>query len=283
MPDPLYFNGRFTTTDEKVLGVEDRGLQFGDSIYEVLKFLRGRALFLKQHYARMIGGLAELEIPSPWTEPEFASLCRDLLARTEASEGLLYVQITRGEAERVHFWPEKLSPTVIAYPRAFQFPDAVRKERGIAVITMPDARWKSCNLKTTNLLPNVIGKKRAQREGADEAIFLTDGAVTEGASSSFFAVREGKVITHAAEPCILPGTVRDEVISIALEQKIRVDERPVRETELYGLDEAFITSTSQGVMPVTTIDGRTIANGRRGEVTEIVQREFAAREEREAG
>jgi D-alanine transaminase len=274
MSDPLYLNGTWTTTDAKVLSVEDRGLQFGDSVYEALKFLRGAPLLVGRHYARMRAGLEEIEIPLPWTEEEFLRLMRELVARSGLEEGLIYLQVTRGEAERAHFYPEGMTPTTIAYARKAKFPDAAKKEKGIAVITVPDQRWRRCNIKATTLLPNSLAKKQAQRAKADEALFMDGGEVTEGASSTFFAVREGRLITRTADCSILAGTVRDEVISLALAAKIRVDERPVREAELYALDEAFVTSTSLGVMPVTAIDGRTIGSGRRGELTARVQRLF---------
>lgn len=274
MADVLYVNGQWATTDDRVIGVEDRGLQYGDSIYEVLKFLRKRPLFLGDHFRRLAQGLATLEIPNPFDEGSFARLCAELLGRSSATDGLLYVQVTRGEAPRAHFWPEGIAPTVIAYARDTPFPTPEKKKKGIAVITVPETRWKSCFLKSTNLLPNAMAKKAAQRAGAAEALFLDGHEVKEGASSSFFAVRDGRLITHATEPCILPGTVRDLVISIALEARIRVDERPVKERELYQLDEAFITATSQGVMPVTAIDGRQVGEGVRGPLTERLQRAF---------
>ena len=283
MADVLYINGRYTTTDEKVIGVEDRGLQFGDSVYEALKFIRGAPLLVDRHYARMRAGLDELEIPIPWREEEFRPFLQDLVSHSGLVDGLIYIQVTRGEAQRAHFYPEGMTPTVIAYARAHRFPDAAKKEKGIAVITMLDERWARCNVKATTLLPNSLAKKKAQRAGAEEAIFLDGEGVTEGASSTFFAIREGRIITRTADCSILAGTVRDEVISLALAAKIRVDERPLREAELFALDEAFITSTSMGVMPVTTIDGRVIGNGRRGEVTARVQKMFDAFETREAG
>ncbi|HEY0592566.1 MAG TPA: aminotransferase class IV [Thermoanaerobaculia bacterium] len=274
MPDILYINGSWSTTDAKVIGVEDRGLQFGDSVYEALKFLRGAPLLVRRHYARMRAGLEELEIPTPWSEEEFLALLRELIARSGLEEGLVYVQVTRGEAERAHFWPEGMTPTTIAYARKAKFPDAAKKEKGIAVITVPDERWGRCNVKATTLLPNALAKKKAQRAKADEALFVSAQEVTEGASSTFFAVREGRLITRTADWSILAGTVRDEVIDLALNAKIRVDERPVREAELYALDEAFITSTSLSVMPVTMIDGRLVGSGRRGPLTARIQRLF---------
>ncbi|HVR43038.1 MAG TPA: aminotransferase class IV [Thermoanaerobaculia bacterium] len=271
MPDILYINGRWTTTDEKVIGVEDRGLQFGDSVYEVMKFVRRRPIFVAEHHARLSRGLELVEIPLPWSADELRSVCTELVGRTSFDEGLLYVQVTRGETPRNHFWPEPLTPTTIAYTRSHRFPDAAKKKRGATVITVPEMRWRGCNIKSTNLLPNAMAKKQAQRAGAEEALFVEEGEVREGASATFFAIREGRLITHPADSSILPGTVRDQVISIALAEKIRVDERPVRENELYALDEAFMTSTSLAVMPITSIDGRSVGNGRRGELTEHLQ------------
>ncbi|HEX2059469.1 MAG TPA: aminotransferase class IV, partial [Thermoanaerobaculia bacterium] len=275
MPDVLYFNGRFTTTDERVLGVEDRGFQFGDAVYEVFKFIGKRPIFLAEHYRRMVQGLREIEIGSPWAdEASFATTMRELLDRTAFDDGIVYIQVSRGEAERGHFWPERVAPTAVAYSRRFTFPDAAKKERGIRVITTLDRRWHFCNVKSVNLLGNALAKKQAQRAQCDEAILMADGFVREGASSSFFVVRNGSLITHPLDEHILPGVVRDRVIGLALGAKIRVDERPVRETELFDLDEAFITSTTQGVMPVAEIDGRVIRNGRRGDVTTQLQRAF---------
>jgi len=274
MADVLYFNGRFTTTDERVLGVEDRGFQFGDAVYEVFKFVRRRPAFPIEHFRRMERSLKQLEIRSPFTEESFASTMRDLLDRTRFDDGIVYIQITRGEGKRAHFWPEDLEPTVVAYSRAFNFPDAAKKERGIRVVTTDDHRWHFCNVKSVNLLGNAIAKKHAQRANADEAILLADGFVREGASSNFFAVKNGYLVTHPLDDSILPGVVRDRVIGLALAAKIRVDERPLRDAELFDLDEAFITSTTQGVMPISEIDERVIGNSRRGEITAQLQTLF---------
>lgn len=278
MSDVLYINGRFTTTAERVIGVEDRGFQFGDAVYEVFKFLGKRPIFLSEHYRRMERGLRELEIRVPWDEAQFAEVIRELLARTAFDDGIVYVQITRGESERKHFYPDDLTPTIVAYSRAFIFPDAAKKVRGIALITADDLRWKHCNVKSVNLLANAIAKKKAQRAGADEALLLDQGLVREAASSSVFGIREGAVITHPRDEHILPGVVRDRVVSLALANGIRVDERPLHVAELFDLDEAFITSTTMGVMPVASIDGRTM---RRGSVTTKLQRLFDDDEARE--
>ncbi len=272
MPDVLYFNGRFTTTDERVLRVEDRGFQFGDAVYEVFKFLGRRAVFLADHYRRLARSLHAIEVPCPWSEPEFGEMTRQILEKTSFPDGIVYVQVSRGETERAHFYRDDMKPTALAYSRRFAFPDQARKERGIRVITTPDQRWLRCDVKSVNLLANAMAKKKAQRAGAEEAILGAGGFVREGASSNFFAVRDGRLITHPLDEHILPGIVRDRTIALALEAKIRVDERPLRDAELADLHEAFITSTTQGVMPVTEIDGRAVGNGRRGEITTLLQR-----------
>jgi D-alanine transaminase len=280
--DVLWFNGRWTTTGERVLGVEDRGFLFGDAVYEVFKFIGHRPIFPMDHFHRMQKGLRAIEIPTPWDEASFEATMRELLARTEPADGTVYIQVTRGEAPRTHFWPDDMKPTALAFSRVFRFPDAAKKERGIRVITAPDQRWLHCDVKSVNLLANALAKKKAQRAGAEEALLIGDGIVHEGASASFFVVRGGRVVTHPLDEHILPGVVRDRVIGLALGAKFRVEERPLREGELLDLDEAFITSTTMGVMPVTEIDGRVVGNSRRGEVTTDLQRLFDEMEAREA-
>jgi D-alanine transaminase len=230
-------------------------------------------------------GLEEIQIRCPWDETSFAAMTRELLERTAFADGIVYLQVTRGDATRAHFWPENVAPTAVAYSRSFKFPDAMKKDLGIKVIATRDLRWSACHLKSTNLLGNAMAKKEAQRAGAEEALLLADDdrTVREGASSSFFAVRGGRIVTHPLDEHILPGVVRDRVIGLALAAKIRVDERPLREAELFDLDEAFITSTTQGVMPVTEIDSRVIANSRRGEITSQIQKLFDQLEAADAG
>lgn len=276
MADVLYFNGGWTTTDERVIGVEDRGFLFGDGIYEVFKFLDRRPILLMDHWRRFCRNVDALELANPWTEETFRDTVEEILKRSQCDDGIVYIEVTRGDAPRAHFWAEGMTPTVIAYPRRFVFPDEKKRELGIAVISTEDLRWARCDIKSVNLLANAMAKKKAQRANAEEAILVKSGEVREGASSNFFAVIDGRVITHPLDQHILSGTVRDRVITLALGERIRVDERPVREEELLSLDEAFITSTTQGVMPISEIDGRVVGNGRRGEVTGVLQARFAA-------
>ena len=279
----VYVNGRYVPYAQAAVHVEDRGFQFADAIYEVFKFLRGRPVFLPDHFRRLDRGLRDIDIRNPWTESTFASTVRELLRRTAFDEGIVYIQVSRGEGERAHFYPDDMKPTVIAYSRRFEFPDAAKKERGIRLITTGDQRWQQCRVKSVNLLANALAKKRAQRAGADEALLLASGFVREGASSNFFAVRNGRLVTPPLDEHILAGIVRAHAIGLALGAKIPVDELPLREAELFHLDEAFITSTTQGIMPVTELDGRIIGNSHRGEITAQLQRLFDEEERRDAG
>ncbi|MCM2316109.1 MAG: aminotransferase class IV, partial [Thermoanaerobaculia bacterium] len=256
-----------------------RGFQFGDAIYEVLKFRRGAPILVDRHYARLSRCLALLEIPSPWSAEAFAQLLAGLLERTSFAEGLVYLQVTRGVAPRLHAWDSGMEPTALAYSRAFTFPSDQKLRDGAAVITMPENRWKRCDLKTTNLLANVIAKREAARAGAGEVIYVDGGSVTECSSSSLFGVVNETLVTRDDDTSILTGTVRDAVIDLALEEGMRVDRRAILFTELASTSEIFMTSTSQGVMPVSSIDGG--SRRQRGPVTERLQRSFAHLEDAE--
>lgn len=274
MADVLYINGRFTTTDQRVLGVEDRGFLFGDGVYEVVKFVGKRLFFFDAHFKRLRASLAALEIPLPLQKEELRSVFAEILERSSIGEGTIYLEVTRGESPRAHFYAEDASPTVIAYSRAFTFPSVEKKEKGVRAITVPDDRWHHCDIKSVNLLANALAKKKAQRATCEEALFVADGWIREGASSNFFVADGGRIITHPTGPHVLAGTVRDQVISLAIANRIRVDERPIHENELPAIEEAFTTNTTGGVMPVTEIDGKIIGNGRRGVTTARLQQLF---------
>ncbi|MGK2857529.1 MAG: aminotransferase class IV [Thermoanaerobaculia bacterium] len=277
--DVLWFNGRWTTTDEPVVSVEDRGFQFGDSVYEVLRFRRGAPILVDSHFARLSRCLALLEIPAPWSAEAFANLLGELLARTSFADGLVYLQVTRGVAPRQHAWRGGLDPTALAYTRAYAFPTEERLGEGVAVITMTENRWKRCDLKTTNLLANVIAKNEAVRAGGSEVVYVDGEVTTECSSSSLFAVVDGALVTHEDDSRVLTGTVRDAAIALAIADGREVVRRPVRVAELDSASEIFLTSTSQGVMPVCAIDGG--ERRARGPVVARLQYLFARLEDEE--
>jgi len=264
----VYLNGELLDRSEAMIPVDDRGFLFGDGIYEVVRATGGRLGAPELHWRRLARGLAGIEIrpPAGLSERALSELAGRLLVENglERGDALVYLQITRGAAVRTHhFPPDTTSPTVYAAASAFQPPDALRA-RGASVITLPDIRWARCDLKTVNLLPNVLGKQRAVAAGADEAVFVRDGVVTEGASTNVFAVFGSEVRTYPATNYILPGVTRHVLLEAAGALGVTVHEAPVLADELFTADELFLTSTTNDVMPVVTVDGRRIGAGRPG-------------------
>ncbi len=256
MHAPLYCNGRYTTTDKPVIGVEDRGFQFGDGIYEVVKFIGKQPLLVTEHLERLAAGLAALEIRPPLDRTEWIEIFHELIERSGASDGTLYLQVTRGETSRSTLYPEDLPGTVVAYARGLQFPSREARVSGVTTVTAPDLRWSRCDIKSVNLLGSVLARQDARRRGASEALLVRDGVFTEGAHSNVFFLLDGNLTTHPTDERILHGTVRAQVVRIAREAGMNVAERPVSRTEAEIASEAFITSTTQGVMPLRAIDGQ---------------------------
>ena len=264
----VYLNGEFLDRSEATIPVDDRGFLFGDGIYEVVRATGGRLGAPELHWWRLARGLAGIEIrpPAGLTDRALSELAGRLVNENGLGQGdaLVYLQITRGAAVRTHhFPPDSVAPTVYAAASAFQPPDAMRA-RGASVITLPDIRWARCDLKTVNLLPNVLGKQRAVAAGADEAIFVRDGVVTEGASTNVFAVFGDEVRTYPTTNYILPGVTRHVVLEVAAALGVTVHETPVLADELLTADELFLTSTTTDVMPVVAVDGRPVGSGRPG-------------------
>lgn len=278
MNDVLWFNGRFTTTEERVLRVEDRGFLFGDAVYEVFKFFGRGPVFLREHWQRLARGLDAIEIANPWDEDLFTGTMRGLIERTSFDDGIVYIEVSRGEGERSHTWPEGMKPNAVAFSRQHTFPDAAKKERGIRLVTEEDLRWRHCDVKSVNLLGNILAKQKAQRAGGDEALLVDDGVVRECSHSSFFIVKDARVITHPLDCHVLPGVTRDRVIALAGD---RIEERYFGLAEVATADEVFATSTSLAVMPVRQIDDGPLRT--RGPVTLELQRLLDAAERASAG
>lgn len=250
----LYLNGEYVPLEAARVSVEDRGFQFGDGGYEVVRAYRGKFFRLKEHLARFERTLKGLDMALPSGLEE---VCNRVLG--DLQEATVYLQVSRGAAPRAHGWSDDLQPTVIAYARAASAPAAGST---MALLTVPDDRWGRCNLKTTCLLANVLAKQAAKRAGADEALFVRDGkVVTEGGSSNAFLVRDGTIVTHPATNLILDGITRRAVIELARARKIRVQERAFTLAEALEASEFFMTSTTIEVMPVVRIDARPLPQG----------------------
>jgi len=267
-PSVAYLDGRIVPWTEARVPLEDRGLQFGESLYEVVPITAGRVRLLEPHVERMRAGARELGLASgvPALE-QWRRIAAELVARDRVEEGLLYAQLTGGTSPRRH-WPHpRPAPAFFAYVRHHRFPRAAEVSRGMRAITVPDPRWGRCDLKTTQLLGSVLALGRAAEHGAQEAIFVgEDGSVREGAVSNLFLVEDGALVTPEQTRHLLPGVTRPVIAAIAGELGIPVTARRVGAGELAGADELFVTSSAELVMPVVELDGRPIGGGTGGPV-----------------
>jgi D-alanine transaminase len=264
-----YVNGRYLPIGAPAVPVEDRGLQFADGIYEVVKVVRGRFCDLERHLDRLERSLAALAIPLPMSRGALTRIMRETLRRNALATALVYVQVDRGVAPRNHLFGQGLKPSLIVTVRRASLPKARELAEGVGVITLPDQRWKRCDIKSVSLLANVLAKRQGADAGCREVwLYDADGLVTEGSSSNAWIVdADGRLITRPLGPEILGGVTRAVVLELARDAGIEVVERPFSLEETRSAREAFLTSTSSLVLPVTAIDGRPVANGAPGSLT----------------
>ena len=273
-----YVNGRYLPHEHAQVSIEDRGFQFADGVYEVCEVRGGHLVDERRHMARLDRSLSELRIARPMSAAALAVVMRETVRRNRVRDGIVYLQITRGVSRRdFPFPPRGTQPSVVVTARSN---DLERLERaaaeGIAVITVPDIRWQRVDIKSVALLPNVLAKQAAREQGAREA-WLVDaqGRVTEGGSSNAWIVsRDGMLVTHPLGRDILPGITRSVVIEVAKAQGLAFEERAFTVEEAYAAREAFVTSASQIVMPVISIDGRPVAIGAPGLVASALRRDY---------
>ena len=267
MTSIVYLNGRFVDRDSAVVSVDDRGFVFGDGVYEVTRSRDGVLLEVDRHVRRLERSLAGLDLSySPADLPSISLrlLRENNLARGEAT---VYWQVTRGAASpRAHQFPPPGTPVTV-YASAGAFASLHEKRAtGVATILLSDQRWARCDLKTVNLLPNVLAKQKAVVMGVHEALLVRDGVVMEGAATNFFGVIDGVVRTHPKTNYILPGITREVVLELAAELGLVVCEEPMFVDDIPRLSECFLTGTTNDVMPVVTIDGRPVGDGRPGPI-----------------
>jgi D-alanine transaminase len=273
-----YVNGRYMPYGQAKVAVEDRGYQFADGVYEVCEVRGGRLIDETRHMARLERSLRELRIARPMSPQALAVVLRETIRRNLVSDGIVYLQVTRGTARRDFPFPaEGTRPSLVVTARSG---DPERMEQiaadGVAVVTVPDIRWKRVDIKSVALLPNVLAKQAAREQGAREA-WLVDaqGRITEGSSSNAWIVnRDGKLITHPLGEDILPGITRSVVIDMVKAQGLAFEERTFTVEEAYQAREAFITSASQTVLPVVKIAGRPVGNGAPGLIATALRRDY---------
>jgi D-alanine transaminase len=273
-----YVNGRYVPHGQAKVAVEDRGYQFADGVYEVCEVRGGRMIDETRHMARLGRSLKELRIAQPMSPRALAVVMRETIRRNRVRDGIVYLQVTRGVAKRDFPFPvESTRPSVVVTARSNNLErlEQVAAE-GIAVVTVPDIRWKRVDIKSVALLPNVLAKQTAREQGAREAWLIdAKGRITEGGSSSAWIVsRDGRLITHPLGEDILPGITRSVVIDMIKAQGLPFEERIFTVEEAYQAREAFITSASQVVLPVVRIDGRPVGNGAPGLITTSLRRDY---------
>ncbi len=276
----VYLNGRYAPIAEASVGVEDRGFLFADGVYEVWGVRGGRLLDARGHLDRLWRSLRELEISAPLSEMALTLVLRQVLARNRLRDGMVYLQITRGQAPRDFAFPSALlRPTIMVMARPVDFAAQERRAQvGVALSVQPDIRWGRCDIKSVSLLPNVLAKEQAKRAGAFEALLVDgQGWVTEGASSSFWMVTQtGVLVTRDLAANILPGVTRASLVALAQTQGLALEERRFTLQEAQAAREAFLSSAINGVMPVVAIDAAQIGDGRPGPLAMALRRAYLA-------
>ncbi|WP_447970832.1 D-amino-acid transaminase [Nitrospira sp. M1] len=267
MPNIGYLNGRFMPLEQVCVSAEDRGYQFGDGVYEVIRTYRGRPFNLEEHIARLGRSAREIHIPIPLSTQEWETALLRGVEQSGYTNCKVYIQVTRGAAPREHKFSSSLPPTILMTFREMPESDVQQRTQGVQVITCPDIRWGRCDIKSLNLLPNVLAKQQAADVGAFEAIFVRDGIVTEGATSNLMIVKDGVISTSELNHQILAGVTLLCVIGLARKHGYEVQERVIRLQELDDIDEMFLVGTTIEVLPVTRLNRCLVGNGLPGPVT----------------
>lgn len=269
MSRTVYVNGQYLPEEEATVSIFDRGFLMADAVYEVTSVLQGKLLDFAGHAARLKRSLGELDMQAPCSDEELLEIHRELVARNGIDEGMIYLQVTRGNpGDRDFVFPgPDTKPTLVMFTQSKPgLADNPTAKTGIKVISVEDIRWGRRDIKTTQLLYPSMGKMMAKKAGADDAWMVEDGFVTEGTSNNAYIVKGGKIITRNLSTDILHGITRAAVLRFAREAQMEVEERPFTIEEAQGADEAFFTSASAFVLPVVEIDGKAVGGGKPGPV-----------------
>lgn len=265
MSRTIYVNGSYLPEEEAKVSVFDRAFLFGDAVYEVTAVLDGRLVDFAPHFERLERSLKEIALTSPVGHAELRALHEELVRRNSVNEGIVYLQISRGNAERDFAYPENTVPTVVAFTQNRPLIANPYAETGVKVVTIPDLRWKRRDIKSTSMLAQAMGKEEAKRKGAYEGWMVENGMVTEGTSSSAFILdAQGVIRTQPLGHHILPGVTRRAILRLAALEGVSLEERPFSIAEALSAREAFLTAASAFVLPVVEIDGVGIGGGRPG-------------------
>jgi D-alanine transaminase len=269
-------NGAFLPEAEATVSIFDRGFLFADGVYEVIAVVDGHFVDDAPHLDRLERSLREIQLTLPLSRAALHTQLRELVARNGLTEGLLYMQVTRGPAERDFAFPATPRPTIIAYTRPLAVIEHPRAASGATAVLVPDQRWARRDIKSIALLPQVLAKQAARAADAFEALMVEDGFLSEGGASTLFMVKDGTLITHALGTEVLPGITRERVLALAAAQGIALIERSVSTTELLAADELFITAATAFVMPIVRVDGAAIGTGAPGPITAALRTAYIA-------
>ena len=263
-PPLVYLNGDFLPPDQAKVSVFDRGFVFADGVYEVIPAYGGRLFRLPQHLTRLDNSLAGIRLSNPLAARGWQTVFTRLVDAGGGVDQSVYLQVTRGQAERDHAFPKQITPTVFAYSQALKYPEPAQLAAGVGAITVPDIRWQRCDIKAIALLPNVLMRQQATEQGAAEAILIRDGLMMEGSASNIFVVLKGTLVPPPKGPFILPGVPRDLALELARAHGMACEERAVTEAELRGADELMLSSSTRELLPITRLDGRPVGSGKPG-------------------
>jgi len=264
----VYLNGQWLPEDQAKVSVFDRGFLFADAIYEVTAVIGGRLIDYPGHLARLKRSLAALAIPMPVSDDELLALHREILARNALADGVIYLQISRGAEDRDFLFSADLTPTLTMFTQAKNILGNPKWQTGISVITVPEGRWARREIKTVQLLYSSLSKMQAHDKGADDALFVEDGMITEATSSNAHIVsKDGVLITRELSNDLLHGITRGSILGLAKKAGIPVEERAFSVEEAVNAAEAFVSSAGNFVMPVVEIDGHTIGDGKPGPIS----------------
>lgn len=262
-----FINGEFVRIDEKVIPIEERGHQFGDGVYEVVKVYNGSPLLLDEHLVRLEKSAEAIQIQVPYSFAELKAIILEAIDKAKVSNAEVYFQATRGISPRNHLFPEAVDPSFTLTVKPSREVPKESYETGVDTLTTEDERWLNCHVKSLNLLPNILAKQKAADANKYEAILVRDGFVTEGSSTNAFAVKDDVIYTAPLTSNILAGITRAELLTLANENGLQVVEKDFTKEFLKAADEAFLTSTIIEVLPIRSVDGELIKNGAPGKVT----------------
>ncbi|MDM9624154.1 D-amino-acid transaminase [Rhizobium sp. S96] len=272
MSRTIFVNGAFVAEEDAKISVFDRGFLFADGIYEVTAVIDGRMLDNDLHIARLERSLGEISVPMPMAKERIVEIQTELVRRNNLREGVIYLQVTRGVADRDFGYPETIEPSFIGFTQAKKIVDTASVRDGVAVDVADDPRWARRDIKTVMLLGQVLAKKQAKARGFHEAWFVEDGHVTEGASSTAYIVsKEGVIVTRQNSHAVLPGCTRRALQAVAEEQGLTIEERRFTLDEAYDAREVFLTSASSLVTPIIRVARRSIGDGKPGPITRRLQ------------